>query len=377
MSSPPDLNFKVNTQPTVGVELEMQLVDAHTLALKSAISEVLEKLPESFRGQIKPELMQCYLEINSKTGYTINDVVSDLESKTKAVVDAAETINGRIAWGGTHPFSMWMDQEISPDERYHKLIEVMQDIARRVVIFGMHVHVGLDSGDKAIMMVDRLQRHLPSLLAMSVNSPFWAGRDTGLKSYRSKIMEQLPAAGLPPIMRNWSEYCWVVRHSIATGFINSIREIWWDVRPHPGFGTVEIRIMDVPNSMEEVAALAAYCQCLVVALSEQIDRGLYQHDIHPLTVRQNKWKAARFGLDAQFIDPLTFKTTPARELVRSNVEYLRPYGKDLQCVDELDSILKILENPSGAHRQIEYFNGSGDLQEVVRQLILSNPLTAR
>jgi carboxylate-amine ligase len=157
-----------------------------------------------------------------------------------------------------------------------------------------------------------VQRHLPTLLALSCNSPWWNNRRGGLLSHRSKVMEALPTAGLPPLMRNWSEYSWLVNHLVGTGFITSIRDIWWDVRPHNNFGTVEVRVCDMPGSLDDCLALAALTQCLVVALSEDIDEGTYQHDHHPMVVRQNKWRAARYGLDAALVDSDTFALCPAR-----------------------------------------------------------------
>lgn len=199
----------------------------------------------------------------------------------------------RLYWSGTHPFSTWRDQQITPDKRYQGMVNLLQDTARQLVTFGLHVHVGVDSGDKAVMICERILRHLPLLLALSCNSPFWEGRVTGLNSWRSKVMEGLPTAGLPPLMRNWSEYVWLVNHLVETGYIESIREIWWDVRPHNTFGTVEVRICDIPGCFEDTLGLVALIQCLIKCLSDQIDHGAYQHDCHPMLIRQNKWRAAR------------------------------------------------------------------------------------
>ena len=182
------------------------------------------------------------------------------------------------------------------------LVNLLQDTARQLVTFGLHVHVGVNSGDKAIMICDRILRYLPVLLALSCNSPFWEGRVTGLHSWRSKVMEGLPTAGLPPLMRNWSEYVWLINHLIDTGYIESIREIWWDVRPHHAFGTVEVRICDIPGTLEDTLGLVALIQCLICNLSDEIDRGIYQRDSHPMLIRQNKWHASRYGIDAQLVD---------------------------------------------------------------------------
>lgn len=354
----------------MGVELEMQLVDKDTYALKSVILDIIEHIGKGKDLEwIKPELMQSYVEINTGVCHNIGEVRQDLSQKLDKLYAAAMACDSRILWAGSHPFSNWKDQEITPSPRYHKLVELMQDTARRIVTFGMHVHVGVDSGDKAVMVVDRLMRYLSTLLALSVNSPFWVGRKTGLHSQRIKIMEQLPAAGTPPILRNYSEYCWVVNQSIQSGFINSIQEIWWDVRPHPRFGTVEVRIFDIPQNLEDVLALTAMTQCLVAALSDQIDDGVYQHDIHPIVVRQNKWKAARYGMRAELIDPVTHKTIPVREMVFFLYEKLKPYAEDLGCMQELNHIITMVDHPSGAEKQISLYENNGyDLRSVVENL---------
>ena len=197
--------FVSNDYPTLGVEVELNLVDAETMALRSAIGDILAELPEELHGSVKPELMQCYLEINTGICRGVAEVERDLTAKIRAVQEAAGRRGLRLFWGGTHPFSFWQHQQVTPNERYLGLIDLLQESARRLVTFGLHVHVGIDSGDKAIMLCDRIMGHLPTLLAFSVNSPFWQGRNTGLHSQRSKIMETLPTAGLPPLMRNWSE----------------------------------------------------------------------------------------------------------------------------------------------------------------------------
>lgn len=365
------LHFTSNSHRTVGVELELQLVDPATMALKSVCADVLERLPND-NDWAKPELMQSYLEINSSPCANVAEVRADLLHKLRLVDAAVRDSDARLFWGGTHPFSLWMDQEISPNERYHKLVDSLQDTARRIVTFGMHVHVGVESGDKAIMVIDRLMRYIATFLALSVNSPFWVGRNTGLHSQRCKIMEQLPAAGTPPVLRNYSEYCWVVNHSIDNHTINSIQEIWWDVRPHPKYGTVEVRIFDLPPNLEDALALTALTQCLVDALSEQIDEGVYQHDIHPIMVRQNKWKATRYGMRAELIDPVTHKTIPVREMVFYLYERLKPHAAKLGCLRELGHVLNMLERPSGAEKQIALYEAKGDLAEVVRTLSREN-----
>ena len=312
------IDFNRNERPTVGIELELGLLDGQTMALTSAYGLLEARLAAEGHhngesSNFKPELMQCVLEINTGVCETIGDAERDLRGKIAIVESACDALGLRLWWGATHPFSTWEDQQITPDERYLQLVNLLQEMARRLVTFGLHVHVGVDSGDKAVMICDRIMRHLPTLLALSVSSPFWEGRKTGLQSHRSKVMEGLPTAGLPTLMRNWSEYVWLVNHMIDTGFINTIREIWWDVRPHHNFGTVEVRVCDMPANLTDTLALAALVQCLVKALSDEIDNGTYQHDSHPMMVQQNKWRAARFGNQANLVDTDTYRVAIAVE----------------------------------------------------------------
>jgi glutamate---cysteine ligase / carboxylate-amine ligase len=248
------------------------------------------------------------------------------------------------------------------------LLNLLQDMARQLVTFGLHVHVGVDSGDKAIMLCERIMPHLPTLLAISASSPFWDDRVTGLQSTRSKVMEGLPTAGLPLVIRNWSEYTWLINHLIETGFINTIREIWWDVRPHHNFGTVEVRICDMPGSLDDVLALTALIQCLVKALSDEIDEGTYARENHPMIVRQNKWRACRYGPQARLVDPATRSARPAAEVVQSLVRTLWPTAEALRCQEQLHRALGMTAGPSWADRQLAILEETGDPREVVRRM---------
>jgi len=360
--------FRSNNRPTLGVELELGLVDATTMQLSSSIDRMLASLPETAGDRYKPELMQSFIEINTEICQTVADAEADLSEKIAMVETTADVCGLRLWWGATHPFASWLDQKVTENERYHQLVNLLQELARRLVTFGLHVHVGVDSGDKAVMICDRIMRYLPLLLALSSNSPFWEGRNTGLQSMRSKIMEGLPTAGLPTLMRNWSEYVWLVNHMVETGFINTIREIWWDVRPHYDFGTVEVRVCDMPGNLEDTMAITALVQCLVKALSDDIDKGAYQHDCHPMMVRQNKWRAARYGLRAELVDTVTHKVQPVSEVVEQLVGELRETAAALDCLDELERCLEIANSPSWADRQIAILKETGDPREVVRQL---------
>lgn len=369
------LDFHSNSAPTLGIELELALVDADSMALSNSILRVLDRVPSQYADSIKPELMQSYCELNTGICQTVDEARDDLTAKLVCLEGITDQLGLRLYWSGTHPFSLWNDQQVTPSERYERLIQLLQDMARQLVCFGLHVHVGVDSGDKAVMICDRIMRHLPLLLALSCNSPWWENRVTGLQSHRAKIMEGLPTAGLPPLMRNWSEYVWLVTHLVETGFMNTIREIWWDVRPHHNFGTVEVRMCDMPGNLTDALAIAAFIQCLVQALSEEIDRGTYQHDCHPMMVRQNKWRASRFGLEAELIDPFSGEPHPVRTLASDMVRRLQPVGERLQCTPHLNRILELVERKSWADRQLQRLRESGDAAEVIRHFSLQSRLS--
>ena len=362
------LSFNSNSSPTLGVELELGLVSADTLALTSAVQDVLARLTELPKDSAKPELMQSCIEINTGICEQVSDAESDLRGKLVIVERVLDDLGLRLWWGATHPFSHWSEQEVTPDERYLGLVQLLQEMARRLVTFGLHVHVGVDSGDKAVMICDRIMQHLPTLLALSCSSPYWENRNTGLQSHRSKILEGLPTAGLPTLMRNWSEYVWLVSHMVDTGFLNTIREIWWDVRPHHNFGTVEVRVCDMPGNLDDVMALTAMIQCLVKALSDEIDQGTYQHDCHPMMVRQNKWRACRYGNHAQLVNAYTHGVETVSNITRRLIDRLGPVAHELNCVGYLERNQQIADNDSWSDRQQAILRETGDAREVVRRL---------
>jgi len=362
------LVFHSNASPTLGVELELGIVDASTMGLSNSVDRLLDALPTGQVPCFKPELMQSCLEVNTGICYTVAEAEADLFAKVVQIERAADQLGLRLWWGATHPFSPWNRQQVTPDARYRQLVNLLQEMARRLVTFGLHVHVGVDSGDKAVMICDRIMRHLPILLALSSSSPYWEGRDTGLHSHRSKIMEGLPTAGLPTRMRNWSEYVWLVNHMVDTGFINTIREIWWDVRPHHNFGTVEVRVCDMPGNLHDVVAIAALVQSLVKALSDEIDQGTYQHDCHPMMVRQNIWRACRFGIHAELVDSFTYQVHPVQVVMEQLIDTLRPTARQLDCAGYLERCLELAAGPSCSDRQLAMFAQTGEMREVVRRL---------
>lgn len=362
------LYFRSNSSHTVGVELELGIVHAETQQLISGCKDLLCTLPDELQKEIKPELMQCCVEVISGVCNDVSEARADLEAKLRRVEQAADSLGMRLWWGSTHPFGHWEQQEVTGNSRYLDLVQLLQELARRMICFGLHVHVGVDSGDKAVMICDRIMQHLPTLLALSASSPYWQTRDTGLHSHRSKLMEGLPTAGLPTLMRNWSEYVWLVNHMVETGFINTIREIWWDVRPHHNFGTVEVRVCDMPGNLDHVCGLTALIQCLVKALSDEIDEGTYQFDCHPMMVRQNKWRAARFGLTANLVDTRSYQVRSVQETTNRLVDHLQNAAQDLGCESELLFVKEIAANPDWSTRQRNILDQTGRPDEIVRQL---------
>jgi carboxylate-amine ligase len=368
--------FHGNGWPTLGVEVELQLVDAESLALRSAITEVLTELPPELHDSVKPEFMQCYVEINTGVCRTVDEVEADLTRKIRAVERAADRRGVRLFWAATHPFSRWRDQEITPDERYYRLADWLQETVVRPVTFGLHVHVGVDSGDTAIRVAHRIQRHLPMLLAMSANSPFWQGRMTGHHAHRIEVLEGFPTSGLMPALGSWTEYLALVSQMTEAGFIDSHRELWWDVRPNAENGTIEIRICDMPADLPDLLGLTAIIQCLVRSLSDEIDSGTTVSEPHPLMVRQNRWRACRFGLGAELVDPNTMESLPARRAAEELIRRLHRLSGFLGCQRHLGHALDMTARPTGSQRQLTLYDEVGDLTEVVRRLALQSRLSA-
>jgi carboxylate-amine ligase len=363
-----DIVFNGSERPTLGVEIEVQVVDeSGALATDTAATKILADL----RGEpgFKHELLECTIEVITDVCPTVEAARRELRGKLERLIEVADGYGYRIISSGTHPFSAWTDQTVSPDPRYHRLIEDCQWTARRLLIFGMHTHVGLRTGEEAIAVGNSLATFIPHFLALSTSSPFWQGRDSGLSSIRSKIFESLPTAGLPYQMANWGQFQRFMRTLIGAGTIRSIREVWWDIRPHPGFGTLELRICDGISSLRETASIVALSQCLVVWLAERYNSGLDMFEHHAWTIRENKWRAARRGLEAEIIRDEDGNVMSLRRSIGDIVERLTPTAERLGCGEELKGIEEILERGTSATRQREVFRDTGDLSKVVDLLV--------
>ncbi len=373
MSEP---RFRGNRWPTLGVEIELQLVDARSMALKSVIGEILAGLPATLHDSVKPEFMQCYVEINTGVCRTVDEVEADLAPKIRAVEREADRHGVRLVWAATHPFSRWRDQQITPNDRYYKLAALLQETVVRPVTFGLHVHVGVESGDKAILVSHRIQRYLPILLAMSANSPFWHGRATGHHAHRIEVLEGFPTGGMMPPLGSWAEFQDLLGQMQAAGFVESHRELWWDVRPSAENGTIEIRICDMPADLPDLLGLTAMIQCLVQSLSEEVDRESIGSEPHPLLLRQNRWRACRFGLEAELVDPATMDAEPARGAAEAMIRRLEPLADRLGCRRPLGHALEMTVRPTGSERQLLLYREVGDLAEVVRRMSGRSRLSA-
>jgi carboxylate-amine ligase len=358
------------------VEIELQLVDARSMGLKSAIGEILAGLPAALHDSVKPEFMQCYVEINTGVCRTVDEVEADLAPKVRAVEREADRHGVRLVWAATHPFSRWREQEITPNDRYYKLAALLQETVVRPVTFGLHVHVGVESGDKAILVSHRIQRHLPVLLAMSANSPFWHGRATGHHAHRIEVLEGFPTGGMMPPLGSWEEYQGLLGQMQSAGFVESHRELWWDVRPSAENGTIEVRICDMPADLPDLLGLTAMIQCLVQSLAEEVDRESIGPEPHPLLLRQNRWRACRFGLEAELVDPATMEGHPARGAAEALVRRLEPMADRLGCRRPLGHALEMTVRPTGSERQLLLYREVGDLAEVVRRMSGRSRLSA-
>lgn len=366
--------FKPSERSSLGVEWELELVDFDSRELTSGASGILGELapePGVEHPKAKHELLESTVEIITGICSTVAEVKEDLAGTLKEVQEGAARRNLGVICSGTHPFTDWVTQEISPNPRYQALVDQMQWLARRLQIFGVHVHVGVRAPEKSLPINNALMQFIPHFLAMSASSPFWIGTDTGLASARSKVFEGLPTAGLPYALSGWDDFEDYMETLISTQTIQSIREVWWDIRPHPNFGTVELRICDGMPTLDEIGIAAAMAQSLVESLDRQLDRGYTLPVPRMWIVRENKWRAARYGLDAEIIvDDRGNKVMPVRDAILELAEDLAPVARKLGCEDELSQVEHLLDVGGSYQRQRAAADASGgDLTAVVDLLL--------
>lgn len=367
------IEFNASRGATLGVEWELQLIDAETKRLRQDAREVLAALPRLSRARtnpkIKHEMMESTVEVVTNVCDTVEEARADLAATVTELREAADRQGIMLACAGTHPLSGWRDAVMSPVERYADLMERMQWPMRRVQTFGVHVHVGVRSGAKAIPIVNALSMYLPHFLALSASSPYWTGFDTGLASSRAVIFGSLPLAGPPHLLAGWPEFEQYMDTLLRAETIHSIKEVWWDVRPHPDFGTVEIRMFDGVPTLREVGMVVALCQSLVELFDHQLDRGYTLPIPAAWVVRDNKWRATRYGLDAIVITDGGGSTAPLRDELYELVRELEPVADRLGCADDLLVLSDVLDQGAPYERQRAIVAEGGTLEDVVSAVV--------
>jgi glutamate---cysteine ligase / carboxylate-amine ligase len=366
-----DHNFGAGEPYTLGVEEEYMLLDSETFDLVQHVEAVLAAAEgHELEEQVNPELMQSVLEIETPVCTTPAEVEAELRRLRGYVSGLAAERGLRVGSAGTHPFSLFERQRITARDRYRHLVDQLQYIARRELIFGLHIHVAVDDPERAIKVVNGLLAHLSSLLALSASSPFWRGELTGLESSRQMVFAAFPRSGPPPRFRDYADYAEVVGQLEKTGCIADYTHIWWDIRLHPRFGTVEIRVCDAVTRVEDAVALAAFCQALVKLYCERHAVGAEIPSYHRILTTENKWLAARYGLEAPVMDLATGRRNrvPVAQLVRRTLKEIEPHARELSSDRELEGIREILARGNGSDRQRRVWNANRDIVEVVREI---------
>ena len=356
---------------TLGVEEEYMLLDGESFDLVQHIDTVLAAVAgHELETRINAELMQSVLEIATPVCHTAGDVAEQLRRLRGYVGEVARERDMRVGSAGTHPFSLFERQRITAKDRYRALVDQLQYIARRELIFGMHVHVAVDDPEKAIQVVNGLIGHLAELVALSASSPFWRGEATGLASSRHMVFAAFPRSGPPPRFRDYADYAEVVGQLERTGCIADYTHIWWDIRLHPRLGTIEIRICDAVTRLDDVVAITAFCQALVKHYSERFDAGEEIPSFHRILTTENKWLAARYGLEAPVMDLQTGRRNrvPVAQSIRRTLRLVEPHARELGSERELAGIERILRRGNGADMQLRVFNANRDIVEVVREI---------
>ncbi|MBV9266238.1 MAG: carboxylate-amine ligase [Acidobacteriaceae bacterium] len=355
---------------SIGIEEEYQSIDPETRDLRSHIqSEILEKGRTLLAERVKPEMHQSVIEVGTSVCHNIKECQTEIRSIRRSIIQLARQNGLRLAAAGTHPFAHWQQQEIYPDERYRTIVEDMKMVARANLIFGLHVHVGVENRETAVQLMNGARYFLPHLLALSTNSPFWESMDTGFKSYRCKVFERFPRTNIPDLYSSWSEFENYVNLLIRTKCIDNAKKIWWDIRPHPYFPTLEFRVCDVPMRVDETIAIAALCQAVVAKLFRLHEQNQSFRHYSRSLLMENKWRAARYGLDGRLIDFGKQTEVPCRSLIREILAFVDDVVDKLDSREEVGYIERILDEGTGADRQLRVFADTGDLKAVVDYMI--------
>ncbi|MCR2801081.1 MULTISPECIES: glutamate--cysteine ligase [unclassified Microbacterium] len=365
--------FATSARSSVGLEWELMLADGKTGDLAPRAPEVIDALAESTaheRFTVTGELLTNTLEVTSGVGSTVAAAVDDIADAIAAVRTVTDPMGLELLCAGSHPFAQWFEQGVTDKTRYHKLIERTQWWGRNMMIWGVHVHVGVDDVDKVLPIVNALATYLPHLQALSASSPFWAGESTGYASNRALVFQQLPTAGLPWPLQNWAEYESYLDDMAATGVMADATEVRWDVRPAPRWGTVEVRACDGMSTLPELAAVTALVQVLVEHFSRELDAGRELPILQPWFIRENKWRAARYGMDARLIVDRAGTQVPVAEHLRETIDRLADVAAELKCAREFAGVDAIVSGGASYSRQLTVAEAAGgDLREVVQHLI--------
>ena len=355
---------------TLGIEEEFQTIDPVTRDLRSHIqSQIIAQGKTLLQERVKPEMHGSVVEVGTGICRTIAEARKEVLELRRNMVRLAEENNLRLAAAGTHPFADWKTQEIFPDDRYRTIVEDMQQVARANLIFGLHVHIGIEDRETTIQLMNAARYFLPHILALSVNSPFWLGHDTGLKSYRCKVFDKFPRTNIPDYFQSYGEYEYFVNLLIKTHCIDNAKKIWWDLRPHPFFGTLEFRICDIPMRADESIALAALMQAVVVKLYNLYASNMGFRLYRRALLMENKWRASRYGTEGKLIDFGRQEELPARDLIGELLEFVDDVVDGLESRREVEYVRQILANGTGAERQLRVFEQTHDLKAVVDYII--------
>ena len=358
------IKFNSRPRPTIGVEIELQLVDKNNLNLKNIASKILADVDEKFSDNIKCELIESMIEINTNICSNIEDVENDIRKTLKRLDEILKNYETELNCTSLHPFAIGKNQIVTNNPRYKRIMKDLQMVGKRFISQGLHVHVGINDPEKAIKVNNALRIYLPLLLALSTSSPFFEGEDTGLHSYRTKLFEALPLAGMPDYLNKWNHFENLTEQLQGAGIINSVKDLWWDVRPHPGFGTVEIRICDIPINFKTIIALVALIQALVVTLANAEP----YNDTHIQILQSNKWQAARYGLEGVFVDPKTFQKLTMRKAIENLYALVEPAIVSLGSKKYFNILEKILNGGTGSTKQRELYDSSKNFEYVLKSL---------
>ncbi|HET8911618.1 MAG TPA: carboxylate-amine ligase [Ktedonobacteraceae bacterium] len=356
---------------TLGIEEEFQLIEQDSGDLCSCFQSILEKSSPDLEDNIKPELLQSTVEMISDVCPDIAEARKELHSRRARLLRLVESEGKGLISSGTHPTAHWQDQERTENERYDEMEQEYQDVGRSLLIFGMHVHVGVEDKEQAILLMNQLRTWLPHLLALSSNSPFWSGRDTGIKSYRSVVWKRFPRSGMPDTFASWRDFEYYVKTLVDLQCIDNGKKIWWDIRPHPFFDTLEFRICDMPGTFEDTMALAALCQALVAKLSWLHKHNMEVRSLSRDLIDENKWRAMRYGLDAEVLDFAQRRQVGMRDSIHQLLDFVEDVVDDLGSHREMKHLRLMLEpgQGSGADRQLAIYRESGgDMHKVIKFL---------